>query len=97
MPKATQDPIMQRLDERDGLNNMSLLKDRMENRQPNRLGETLRVPDGAVHRLNGSGRQTPERVVRPDSLLNPNVVLGCVESGTDEVDLISQRKLIKAM
>nr|CAG8616130.1 15914_t:CDS:2 [Entrophospora candida] len=33
----------------------------------------------------------------PDSLLNPNVVLGCVESGTDEVDLISQRKLIKAM
>jgi hypothetical protein len=46
---------MQRLDERDGLNNMSLLKDRMDNRQPSRLGETLRVPDGAVHRLNGSG------------------------------------------
>ncbi|CAG8586771.1 8253_t:CDS:2 [Paraglomus occultum] len=33
----------------------SLLKGRMDNRQPSRLGETLRVPDGAVHRLDVGG------------------------------------------
>lgn len=31
------------------------LKEPMDNQQPSRLGETLRVPDDAVHRLNGSG------------------------------------------
>ena len=31
------------------------LKEGMDNRQPSGLGETLRVPDHAVHRLNGSG------------------------------------------
>jgi hypothetical protein len=31
-------------------------KEGMDNRQPSRLGETLRVPDDAVHRLDGSGR-----------------------------------------
>jgi len=31
------------------------VKASMDNRQPSRLGETLRVPDDAVHRLDGNG------------------------------------------